>query len=204
MDMDGVMMGAEAASWFESKFTLTIAGKRIGASAARSLILAMVATIVVLVVVVVVATSDQPDEQTSSPFAAGATVAPPPPPVLPSPSGFNCAVGQHVFAIWAGDGNFWPATIATIGNTVTVNWADGDSSHREMSIAEVKDDSGVPCLANQSPPPPPAASARCMDDPSCDALISNLGCAHDRKLTPTSLSLNVLEPKCSHEPPFPA
>jgi hypothetical protein len=62
----------------------------------------------------------------------------------------------------------------------------------------------APAGKPQSPPPPPAASARCMDDPSCNALISNLGCAHDRKLTPTSLSLNVLEPKCSHEPPFPA
>jgi hypothetical protein len=61
---------AEAASWFDQKFTLTLFGKRLSSETARMLLLGSGATIIVLIVVI---------------FASSSPPPPPPPPPLPLP-----------------------------------------------------------------------------------------------------------------------
>jgi hypothetical protein len=59
----------------------------------------------------------------------------------------DCTVGQAVSAVWQGNGQAYPAVIASInGGMVTVNWSDGDARFRETQISNVRDSaSGDQC-----------------------------------------------------------
>jgi hypothetical protein len=65
---------------------------------------------------------------------------------------FSCDVGQHVSAIWSGNGQSFNATIASINKvvqTVLVDWDDGDTSRREVQFSEITYDSGTVCLTGE-------------------------------------------------------
>ena len=63
-------------------------------------------------------------------------------------AGFSCTLGQTVFAIWSGDGNYYEATVTAIDiepRMITLDWADGDTSHREVPFSEAKSMEGIKC-----------------------------------------------------------
>ena len=190
-------LAAEAASWFDAKFSLQLCGKKIGASAARTLLIGAGATIVVLLVVV--ATMASGDDGAGGP-AAPAVPSPAPDrsaafpvrPPAPAPAAGGSSVGAA-----AGCG---PAP--RVANSRVSLSADGQTANYQcaptyslwgpasLSCTECGWSPGGCALANQvatciappqapAPPPPPPSS--CADEPSCSDLLGSLTCAHDRK-----------------------
>ena len=51
----------------------------------------------------------------------------------------SCTQGDSVQAVWAGSGNYYAAVIASIQSdgTITVDWDDGDTSHRTFPADQV-------------------------------------------------------------------
>jgi len=61
----------------------------------------------------------------------------------------TCAVGDAVTANWAGQGGYYGAVIVSINGdsgNATVDWNDGDTTHRTMAIGQINKD-GLPCKA---------------------------------------------------------
>ena len=61
---------------------------------------------------------------------------------------FFCTVGQHVSAVWSGDGNYYGAVVVGISEDnrlITVSWDDGRTSHLDVTFSEAKDDTGTVC-----------------------------------------------------------
>ena len=56
------------------------------------------------------------------------------------------SVGQRVMAMYATNARFYPAKVVVVsegangedGRTYTVDWADGDANHREVSEAYIR------------------------------------------------------------------
>ena len=62
---------------------------------------------------------------------------------------FSCAVGQHISAVWSGNGEFYGSTIVSVDSdtqTVVVDWDDGGTDHREVQLLQTRDDSGTVCM----------------------------------------------------------
>ena len=57
-----------------------------------------------------------------------------------------CLVGDAVKAFYEANGSRYNATIAIItGNTITVNWSNGDPTHRIVASKDTFKN-GIPCL----------------------------------------------------------
>ena len=63
-----------------------------------------------------------------------------------STSRFSCTIGQHISAVWSGDGSYYDADVVSIDvdtGTITVNRADGGTDN--VSFSDSKDDAGTRC-----------------------------------------------------------
>jgi hypothetical protein len=62
-----------------------------------------------------------------------------------------CAVGDAVTGNWALKGDHYDAVIKSMGNgNITVDWNDGDTTHRTMPAGEVNKN-GLPCTGSAQP-----------------------------------------------------
>ena len=67
---------------------------------------------------------------------------------------FSCGVGQHISAVWSGNGKEYGSTIESINidtQMVVVNWDDGDASHRDVQFFQTEDDAGMTCVQGARP-----------------------------------------------------
>ena len=67
---------------------------------------------------------------------------------------FSCGVGQHISAVWSGNGKEYGSTIESINidtQMVVVNWDDGTTSHRDVQFSRTEDDAGTTCVQGARP-----------------------------------------------------
>ena len=85
-------------------------------------------------------------------------------------STFICTVGQHISAVWSGDGNYHGAVVVSIAEDtrlITVNWDDGSTSYLDVAFSEAKDDIGTACLSLSSECGIHVSSSRGVESVSC-------------------------------------
>ena len=176
---------------FEQKFTLTLCGKRVSSSAARALIVGSGSIIVVLLVVVATMTSSSNNPQDN-----GA--------VVPPSAGKSVSSGEQAACAAPPDVTGARYTISPDGMVATYECSQSFSLRGATQLRCTACDTGPewtvsgtrgscnrrepgPSCAQLSPPPPPtptpsgAPASACIDDATCDTLVSQLGCTHDRK-----------------------
>lgn len=181
---------------FEQKFTLTLCGKHVSSSAARALIVGFGATIVVLLVVMTTMTSSSDSPQDSGavvPPSAGKSVSSgeqaacaAPPAVTGarytiSPDGmvatYECSQSFSLRGATQ-----LRCTACDSGPEWTVSGTTGSCNRQEAGPACAQLN---PAIVSTPPPSPPSPSgapvSACIDDATCDTLVSQLGCTHDRK-----------------------
>lgn len=91
-----------------------------------------------------------------------------------------CARGDAVEAVYAGNGTVYEAVVASVNTdgTVSVNWKDGDRSHRHVPIQQVFKN-GVPC----SKASPPSSHLNLLLEEDADALIDSDGATHENRVS---------------------
>ena len=156
-------------SFTKNAFTVNVLGKRISGEAAQKLIIAFGGLIVLLVVAVAVSGDSDVQATSDSPVTAGAVGgdAAPPPPSSPFTGGPPPP----------------PPAVRL---------------PPPPPPAPVRPPPPAPPAVRPPPPPPPpvftqpAPPPPCVDDASCDALISQLGCTHDLHASEAQIPLGTL------------